>query len=322
MRNVFIVNPNAGKPGRAAALCEHIRSRFSEIGGKYKIHIAKNRSDGRELALQEASKGDEVRIFACGGDGTAFHVLNGMTGFKNAALGIIPCGTANDFIKYFGEKSHDIFSDIGAQLSGCVRRVDAVKALGQYALNQCSIGMDADVCANKDRFSRLPLIDGQAAYIMSLFYCFLSSIKNRLTIQIDKSEPVTGDFLFAVAANGRYYGGGFKSAPDAILDDGMIDCLAIDSVSRLKIASLLKCYTRGDHVGKPFCHLKRGKRMTVTAKKETAVNMDGEVYMTKEVTFEAAPNAVRLVVPRGCEDAPFANKPKNGKTIEPGAAFG
>jgi YegS/Rv2252/BmrU family lipid kinase len=299
MKNIFIINPKAGKRSSVKKLTAKIEEYFKNSPEEYEIHITHSKGDGTALACSLAMTGEEMRIFACGGDGSNYDVLNGIAGYDNVVMGVIPCGTGNDFLKYFEGSEH--FSVLEDQMAGDECRLDAIRAGDLYCLNQASMGLDAQVCAHKDKFSRLPMIGGQLAYILALFYCFFSAIQNRFTVKIDDHPAVEKDFLLAVAANGRFYGGGFQSAPYAQADDGLLECMTIDTVSRFRIISLLKKYTKGQHIGLPICTYRRGKSMTVQSDKEVFVNLDGEVYPAKEVTLEVVPNFVRFLVPKGAK---------------------
>ncbi len=297
MKHIFIINPKAGKASSVKKLTLAIETAFANRPDDYEICVTQCRGDGTHIARQFAQTGEELRMYACGGDGSCCDVLNGIAGYSNVALGVIPCGTGNDFLKYFEEATH--FSNLEDQLQGTECVLDAIRAGERYCLNQATMGLDAQVCAHKDKFSRLPLINGQFAYVLSLLYCFFSAIKNHLTVQVDHNPPVENDFLFAIAANGRFYGGGFQSAPKALADDGLLECITIDTVSRGRILTLLKKYSNGQHLDFPICTYTRGKTMTVVSDKQTIVNLDGEVYPATRVTFEILPRFVRFILPKG-----------------------
>ena len=297
MKNVFIINPTSGKNRHRQKRIKAIEAYAEKNPDACQICYTTCKGDGTRIARSFAESGEDVRIFACGGDGSTFDVLNGIYGYQNVVLGVFPAGTGNDFLKIFSNNEH--FYNLEDQLAGTECVLDAIRAGEYVCINQATMGLDAHVAANKDKFSRLPLIGGQLAYVLSLLYCFFSAIKNRMTVQIDDQDPIENDFLFAVAANGRFYGGGFQSAPLALPNDGMLDCMTIDSVSRLKIISLLGKYTRGEHIGLSFCTYQNGKKMRVVSQKDTIVNLDGEIFPAKEVSFEVIPKGVRFSLPRG-----------------------
>jgi len=299
MHNLFIVNPNAGKRNFINNLIIDIESYFSSHReDTYDIRICQSAEEATFLAKEEAQKGKEVRIFACGGDGTTNNVLNGIAGYPNVQLGVIPKGTGNDFLKTFGEVSP--FYSIEKQMKGSVVKIDAIKAGDYYALNQASMGMDAAVCYHKSRLGRIPFVKGQGAYVIALLYTFLFSLNHNLTVQIGDDKPVSDKYLFAIGANGRYCGGGFNSAPEALVADGTLDCLSVKSVSRLRILSLLSKYSKGKHLDLPICTYKKADKITIKAEKPTCVNLDGEVIMAEEITFSVVPSFVNFIVPDLC----------------------
>ena len=113
MRDVYIINPTAGKQDSSANLIEQIKLYY---GNDAKIIITEGVGDAKIKAEKEAQTGDEVRIFACGGDGTCFEVLNGIVGYENVSLGVIPIGSANDFLKYCCEIIAVVKATLGTYL--------------------------------------------------------------------------------------------------------------------------------------------------------------------------------------------------------------
>ena len=307
MHNLFIVNPKAGKRNFIMNLIKDIEAYFaSHKDDTYEIKVCEHREETTSYAKCEAQKGKEVRIFACGGDGTTNNVLNGIAGYPNVQLGIIPKGTGNDFLKTFGDVSP--FYSIEKQMNGSVIKIDAIKAGDYYALNQASMGMDAAVCYHKDRLGHIPFVKGKGAYIVALLYTFLFSLNHYLTVQIGDDEPVSSKYLFAIGANGRYCGGGFNSAPKALVSDGILDCLSVKSVSRFRILSLLSKYANGKHINLPICTYKKAEKITIKAEKPTYVNLDGEVVMAEEITFSVIPNFINFIVPDLCVSPNFNDK--------------
>ncbi len=297
MKNVFIINPNAGKGKKARAIIEKIKAYFAANGGEYEILETQAAGQATDLARQSAQTTvDAVRIYACGGDGTACEVLNGLVGYPYVEMGLIPCGTGNDFLKYFD--STDPFSDVEAQVKGTAFPVDIIKAGERYALNQCSIGMDATVADNVRLFKKLP-VSSSMAYNMSVAYTFFQKMGAELDITIDGEYIGKSNCLFAVCANAPYYGGGYKSAPFAKPNDGKLDYCIVKNIPRLKILRLLGMYRKGTHTELDCCTVGTCSKMTVKAGKNVAVNWDGEVCHGVEMAFEVVKKGIKLVVPQG-----------------------
>lgn len=292
---VFIVNPTAGKKRNLQAVLSLIED-FASSHSNAKVILTKARQDATNLAKTIAESGEKVRIIACGGDGTLNEVLNGIVGYDNVELGCIPAGSGNDFIKSFGTKEN--FLDLKAQVNGNSKRIDIIKANDRYAINICSIGLDAKIGANMIRFKRIPLITGALAYNLSIFYSLFSKISTDITIKIDDYKEISGEFLFALAANGRYYGGSYMGAPMAVYDDGLLDFVLIKTVSRLKVVEFLDRYNKGTHIELDYVSGFRGKKMVVTANSRKAyLNADGECVSVNKAIFEVVPSKVNFIVP-------------------------
>lgn len=118
MRYVFIVNPAAGKGKVTAQLCKEIAEYCSVNKLEYSLQMTTAPGDAQRFATQHAQKGDEVTIFLAGGEGTVFEALNGAFGYDNVTLGVIPIGSANDFLKFFPKEKKSAFRDIDDQIKG------------------------------------------------------------------------------------------------------------------------------------------------------------------------------------------------------------
>lgn len=296
MRYVFIINPTAGK-GNGTGIIPEIERVCKDLD--YKIFVTDRAGHAGELAKNEAETGDEICMFACGGEGTSFEVVNGIVGYDNVSFGVIPCGSANDFLKNFGDKKP--FFDISAQLEGSTVQIDLIKANEFYCINCCSVGMDAIVADEMRLFKRLPGVSGNMAYKLSLLKTFLGKIGLKLKITIDGKTSDTKEYLFAVCANGGVYGGSFKAAPKASPFDQVLDFVIIDPVSKLRIPKLVKVYESGNHDGLDICTMGRCESMEIESETDMPVNLDGELIHRKKIKFEIAKQALRFIVPKGVE---------------------
>lgn len=296
MRDVYIINPVAGKLDSTKALTEEIRKHY---GDEAKIIITEGKLDAQKKARQEAETGDEVRIFACGGDGTSFEVLNGIVGYENASIGVIPVGSANDFIKYFGFDSKSTFLDIEKQKNGRLIEIDLIKAGDMYCMNQCCAGFDARVADEMIKFKRLPGVSGAMAYNLSLVKNILGKLGTNVRVVTDGREFVSGSALFAICANAPVYGGGYISAPNAKPDDGQLDCVSISTISRFRFLKLVNIYKNGRHEGLDCCSMGRCREFEFFAEKSVPISLDGEIIHSDHLKCEIVEKAIKLVVPEG-----------------------
>ena len=297
MKHIFIVNPAAGKGQAATRIIPQIEAYFqSHPEIPFEIYVTKAKGDGRAYAESAAKTGEPIRFYACGGDGTLYEVVNGAYKYPNVSVGILPLGSGNDFARIFG--GSDKLLDIGAQVHAGTRKFDLIDAGAHVAINQCSMGLDAEVCAKQAYFKKLPGVGGEFAYTMSLFYCLFRRLNSEFKIIVDDEKVVEGKMLFALCANSRWYGGGYKGAPKAVPDDGKLDFILVrKTVGRLKLAGLVGKYKRGEHLSWDFTEFVRGKKLQILSKNPAAVNVDGECEYVTESTFRILPAALDVIMP-------------------------
>ncbi len=308
MKHLFIVNPMCGKGISHERCANGIIETMAEMGIEdYEIHVTTGPRDGYEYTKKEVDKGDPIRVYACGGDGTLYEVVNACACKKNAEVAAFPLGSGNDFIRIFGDKKD--LRNVADHVNGTVMEFDLIKCGDQYAINQCSMGIDAEICAKQAHFKKLPLLSGETAYTAALLYCFIGKMKSRFTITIDDGEPFTSDVLFCVGANSRWYGGGYMAAPKALTYDGLLDFIIVKKVGmRIKLLPLISKYKRGEHLDWDITTFKRGKKINIKSEKPAAVNVDGETMYVTESTFEIIEKGIKFVVP-ACSD--FMERVKN-----------
>ena len=283
MKYLFIVNPAAGKGNRQDEIIKAVNDYFKDKEAEYEVYLT-------------VKSGEDVRIFACGGEGTVFETLNGMVGFDNAALGVIPCGSANDFLKFFSDSAP--FSDISEQVDGVAVPTDLIKANEYYCLNGCSVGMDAVVARDMSIFKGWRGVSGPMAYKLAVLKTFLGKIGVSIDLSVDGGEKKRENCLFAVIANAPYYGGGYKSAPQADPFDNTLDFTKVDIISKLKIPKFLSLYEKGEHGSLDYCTLKPCESMEFDAEDPVPVNLDGEIIETKHMRFEIVKSGVKFILPR------------------------
>lgn len=309
MKHLFIVNPVSGKGADAENFNKNLESEINKLGlADYEIYVTKSGRDGFNYTKQQVEKGEPIRVYACGGDGTLYEVVNACAEHKNAEVAAIPLGSGNDFIRIFGKKE-DLLN-ISDHVNGTPMEFDLIKCGDEYAINQCSMGLDAEVCARQSSFKKIPLLSGEAAYTASLLYCFIGEMKKTFTIKMDNKKEFTSDVLFCFVGNSRWYGGGYKAAPKALTYDGLLDFVVVKKdCSRAKLLTLINPYKRGEHLDWKRTVFERGKKITVKCDKPAAVNVDGECKYVTEATFEIVEKGIKFVVP-ACSD--FLERVKNG----------
>lgn len=295
MKHLFLINPNAGKGKAFETVMPKIKEATAERNMDYKVYVSKSSQDTHDYCKKIGESGEKTRIYACGGDGTIYDIVNAIYGYDNVEFAAVPLGSGNDFIRLFGTKEQ--FMDIGAQIDGTAIKIDAIKCGDRIAVNQCSMGFDAEVCSKQADFKKIPWLTGESAYTASLFYCLKSKTSNRFTITIDDGEPITDNFVFAFCGNSRFYGGGYQAAPYAVPDDGLLDFSIVRAMKIPRLVTQIGNYKKGRHFKWPETTYVRGKKMTVHSNTPASVNVDGECDLVTDSTFEIIPSAFSFVIP-------------------------
>ena len=297
MKHLFIINPAAGKRDRTEDFTRIIQETCGPRSLSYEIAVSKEKGDCAALARQAAETGEDLRIYACGGDGTLNEVVSGVAGFPNVAVTHFPGGSGNDFIKIFSDPG--AFSSLPRLLNCQETEFDLIACNDSFAFNICSVGLDARIGTEITAYKRLPLVSGSGAYILSAVSNVIKGIAEHYVVEIE-GERIDGQETMICVANGRYYGGGFNPVPDADPADGLMDVLLVRPVSRLQVLAVIGKYKKGLYAQYPHLirHI-RTNRVRILCDRETSVNLDGELLRTKAVDIRVAAEKIRFFYPKG-----------------------
>ena len=300
MKHLFIVNPAAGSKDSTDFVSAKVARFFSGKEGDFEIYTTKGPMDAVKKISYEAALCDELRVYACGGDGTLNECVCGAVGHDNVAVTHFPTGTGNDFIKTFGEEGKRFF-DLNELVEGEVRPLDVIDCNGRYSINICSVGIDARIGSDVHKYSKIPLIGGATGYITSTAVNFFKGITDSLRV-VCNGKLYYGDMTLICACNGRFYGGGFNPVPDARPDDGLIDFLIVKGISRLTFAKLIGKYAKGRYSELPkyISHI-RSAAMDIECERELVVNVDGEIIRAKKISLKMIPGGVNFIYPAGMQ---------------------
>lgn len=313
MRTLFLLNPTAGKADCTRTLPQQINVAAARAGlapEEYAIQVTNHAGHARELAnaaaQQARQSGEELRVFTAGGDGTFNEALTGIYGYANAAVGCLPFGSGNDFLRTYGTREE--FNDLDAQLAGGEVDIDLMQTDLGLSATICAAGLDAQVAYGIPQFRRIPFCGGEMAYALSIVKQLCGHIGRNVTFTID-GEELTVDCLMCAVCNGRTYGGGFYAAPEAQPDDGWLDVFIIRRVSRLTIARLLGMYKSGRHFrngelteqAKPYFIYRRAKCVSLRpadGRGPIVATADGECAPCDAITAQLKPLAGRVLLPK------------------------
>ena len=210
MKHVFIINPTAGKSDSRQKIYDMAEKLRQDHGLEVQCLLTKKQGHATEIARRLCQSGEELRFYACGGDGTVNEVANGIIGYDNASMTVIPVGTGNDFLKNFGPEDMEKFRDAENLWDAPQFPIDAIDVNGRIALTIACSGIDARVAKDVHNFSESPILDGKSSYIVSLMVNFLfKGIGSHWTVELD-GEAVEDDYALVAVCNGRrlHAGGG------------------------------------------------------------------------------------------------------------------
>jgi diacylglycerol kinase (ATP) len=300
MHHIFVINPKAGRVDRTP----EIAAKLHQYDGKidYEIYVTKSLGDAQHYVRDYLTTHDPketYRFYACGGDGTLYDVVNGSVGFPNVEIACVASGSGNDFVKNF----HNLekFRDLDKEIAGTAKKIDLLKVDDHYCINITNYGFDGEVTFAQLIYKRRPFMSGPRAYRRAAVHCLLFKMSQPLKVTLDDKVVFDGKGLLVALANGYCYGGGYYCAPDAKIDDGLIDVCLIKKVGKLKAAGLMKVYREGKHLTDPKvknlviyekCH-----QAVVESPKPVAYAIDGEVFRSTKITVTMLPGALSFVVP-------------------------
>jgi diacylglycerol kinase (ATP) len=286
-----VVNPTAGAATGAAALlalARHLR----EEGAGLRTEYSRSLAHARELARDAGQQGRVV--LAVGGDGMAGGVGGALSG-TGATLGLVPAGRGNDFARAL-ELPRDPAALARVLLHGEPRQVDTIEvtsAVHDRTVVLGSVYAGVDALANRHA-NRSRVLKGSASYYAGGLRAVAGWRPARYRVTVDGEEhPHTG--YTVVAANSGFYGSGRVIAPDARVDDGLLDVVMIEEAPRRLFFALMQELRTGAHVRRPQVRILRGREIRIEADRDVPYGTDGEVDAVLPVTVRVLPGALRVL---------------------------
>jgi len=299
-RLIFNSHAARGRAWETGSLLRSIAQRHPEAEWAATEHP----SHATELAAEAAQQGFDV-VAALGGDGTVHEVVNGLMRTpqgKRPLLGIVPIGSGNDFSASMGvgreieAAMERVFvgdprwADLGRVVDGAGRQ--------EYFSNALGIGFDAHVTYHSYQITRLR---GFAVYLLAVIQTILRDhhpIPMEITLE---GKPLHEEVIMLTLCNGPREGGGFRVAPDARPDDGVLNYAIIRSISRLMMFRLIPEVMNGTHGRFRPVSLGTFVRLKLKAETPMTIHIDGEMFAgptadIRQLEVEVVPRAVQVVV--------------------------
>ena len=244
--------------------------------------VLKYVSDYTEIIKAEKIPDEECVVFSVGGDGNLNEVLNGIAKSENKILGNIPTGSGNDFertLSQYDDGIHDF--DFGI-------------INGRHFINVACVGLDADVANNISWIRKKKWIPVSQRYNASILYTFIKYKFKKVKVQIDDNQSFENQCTILAICNGQYYGGGFRMAPHATLDDGLFDVYFVEKMPKVKILPLFVKLLSAKHEKSPKIKKYQGEKVVIDSDKRYTFNVDGEMITDNHFEIEMRKNAVKV----------------------------
>lgn len=296
MKHIFVINPHAGK----RSVVEEVSSQIADVQAlnKYDMEVVFTNDVDDVIALMDRlDQNEEYRFYACGGDGTLHEMVRHCIHKENFTLIPIPVGSGNDFVRTFGIPKTEYYK-IENMMNSKRFLIDTIKVGPHHCMNTASVGLDATIGDMTNKMKKRKIMKGSLGYTLSFIGSLATKISFPMNFKVDDHQMPDANYNFVVAANGRYYGGGFKAAPEAVLDDGLLDVVTIDSVNRRTMVKLAPKYREGKHLSyTEFIKYQKAKVIQFESEEEMVLNLDGEIKRMKSPRIEVVPSSLYIVIP-------------------------
>jgi diacylglycerol kinase (ATP) len=286
-----VLNPTAGSVENTEAL----RAKLEQLGPS-EIKTTAQPGDAQRFAHRAAAEGCDL-IVSAGGDGTLNEVVNGIV--EQAArcrVGIVPLGTGNDFARSIGlPVKIDDCVDIIAR--GQAKAIDVVRVTSnevRYFVNVSAGGFSGVV--DEKLTPEIKKAWGPLAYLRGAAAALPELRGYKTSIVFDDAETNAMNLYNVIIANGRYVAGGIPVAPEAILDDGVLDVFLIPERPPAELTVVVAQILLGKHIGNKAIVYRRAAKIAVTSKPGMWFNVDGELVGNEPALFEVMPGAMQFIV--------------------------
>jgi YegS/Rv2252/BmrU family lipid kinase len=287
--HLLLVNPSAGG-GRVGKLVPEVERALRAAGVEHQLVLTDSLEHGCEAAREAASEGTVPVVMS--GDGLIGQVGGELAGGE-VPMGIIPGGRGNDLARVLGIPS-DLDEAARVIAEGVSRPIDVGEVNGRRFLGIASCGFDSDAnrIANEARFVR-----GRLVYLYAALRALAAWKPARFSLVLDGERREFTGYAVA-AANSRAYGGGMFIAPDAELDDGLLDVVWTEGTSKLHFLTNLPKVFEGRHVENEEVVVARAARVEIDADRPFAIYADGDHLADLPATVRLLPRALSVIAPR------------------------
>jgi len=285
MKIRFIINPISGTGKQKG-----IEKTISKHLDNYDIVYTQKSGDATRLS-SEVARNDIDVVVAVGGDGTVNECLIGLVN-SNTALGVIPCGSGNGFAYHIG-MDRTIEKAIVQLKDAKIETIDSCTANGAPFVNVSGIGFDAHIANLFAGLKERGFINYAKLILKELSYK-----PQEYTLQYEGLDRKVKAYMISFA-NASQYGNNFRIAPNAQVNDGLLDFVIVKAFPKWKILFFLLKVARGKtHLSK-YVEIIQSKHMKISAK-NILLHLDGEPYKAKKpVEIQLLPKSLKILIPNG-----------------------
>ncbi|MDD3411326.1 MAG: diacylglycerol kinase family lipid kinase [Eubacteriales bacterium] len=280
-----VINPVAGT-GLAREIGLKVELALDKLGIKHETFYTEHAGHATELARRAAQAGADT-VLSVGGDGTLSETAAGLAGTRTA-LGIVPAGTGNDFIKALGTpRKWDAALDF--VLRHPARPLDTGVINDSFFINVCGAGFDVMVLDFAEKAKAK--VRGIWPYLYGVVRAIRSFQPFEMHIEVGDDRRFDGKYMLCTIANGQVIGGGIPILPAAKVDDGLLDVMVVDAVPAWKIPFYLPALMRGRLMNKRIAHHYRTDHCLLSSP-GMRLNLDGEVLPMESARFVCKPQSL------------------------------
>jgi diacylglycerol kinase (ATP) len=295
---VVFVNPLAGG-GRTGAYLLRIQELFEKHNVKADFIVTQDAAALEERARAAIESGHKL-LLAMGGDGTFQGLVNATYG-NPVVLGILPAGGGNDFARALGLPRNPVAA-AKAVLKGAPRAVDLMRVRtgdGRARLCTGGGGVGLDVVAVQHAAGIFRRVPGRLRYLASALRALRGYTPINVRAQFPGSAlpPMQGQVMLAGVLNTPSYGAGLRLAPDAQIDDGLLNVVFVEQLNALKVATVLPGIITTGGILKAFTRHTRARKVLLLTDRPSFFHGDGEILGTAPVEIEVVPKAAMVLAP-------------------------
>jgi diacylglycerol kinase family enzyme len=264
--------------------------------------------------LQKAEESEEtVRVYAVGGDGILFDCLNGMVKYPGHELASVPYGNANDFLRSFGEENVPLFRDIKKMSAAPTVNTDIFRCGENVAVANAAIGLESTSILETEKLARkLSKFPNLRKFIPQLYLigavivlCNKKMRSQHYNITLDDKD-YSGEYIDINIGNS--YANGVKNIPNpyAVPNDGYLHAVFVKKMPLIKCLIRVSAFVNGEFEKYPndFFYVKF-KKLHATSEDNVRICVDGEAFITSDLTMEIYPNALKIAAPKGVKYRPY-----------------